>query len=163
MHWRGHVGAALLAYVPFGTWLSHSGFGSLALVGALGMVLLSTVPDADRFVSATSHRGLTHTVFFAVFVGVFVGGIGFIGGAVTGSGLDSPATAGLFGFFVGCFTILVHVAVDALTPMGVRPLWPLSDWHVSLALTPSKHPGANYAFLVAGLLASGSGYVVAVG
>jgi inner membrane protein len=47
--------------------------------------------------------------------------------------------------------------------MGVAPLWPLSRSRISLSLTRAANPVANYALLVAGVLASGAGLLVAAG
>jgi inner membrane protein len=56
------------------------------------------------------HRGITHTLAFAVYCGVLVF-------AATNNG--SASTAALIG-------VLSHLLLDALTPSGVRLFWPSS-------------------------------------
>jgi len=48
--------------------------------------------------------------------------------------------AGWFGT-VSTLTVLGHLAGDMLTPMGVWPFRPLSAWHYTAELTPSKIRG----------------------
>ena len=119
MYRKGHVGAALLAYAPIAAVVVAIGFDGVAIGGGAVAVGLASLPDADQRVPFISHRGVTHTVHFAVGIGVL---LGLGGGLVGASGGPVPAIAlGAFGFVVGTVTLLSHVAADALTPMGVEP------------------------------------------
>lgn len=141
----------MLAYAPLGTWLAATGFEPLALVGAAVMIALATVPDWDHVVPFLAHRGVTHTVPFALALGT---GVGYVGGklaAVALPALGSPWTVGAVGFLLGTLSVLVHVAVDALTPMGIRPFWPLSGRRYSLAVVRSDDLLANYLLLLVGV------------
>ncbi|PSP81445.1 metal-dependent hydrolase [Halobacteriales archaeon QS_1_68_20] len=162
MYWKGHVGASLLAYAPFGAELVRAGDVAIASLGAAVMVALATLPDLDHRLRLVNHRGFTHTAGFAVLVGAVVGAGGYHLADAVAPLLGPATTAGQVGFLVGTLSVLTHVVADVVTPMGVRPLWPLADWHVSLSLVPAKSPIANYALLFAGVLASGSAMVVAV-
>lgn len=162
MQREGHVGAALLAYAPFGTVIAGVGFVELATLGGVGMVLLATLPDYDLYVPFVEHRGVTHTVAFALLVGSTLGA----GGVVVAVSAN-PTTAGVvgaLGLFVGTLSVLAHVAADALTPMGVRPFWPVSGRRYSLELWRADNALANYLLLVLGAAAAAGGYhLVAVG
>lgn len=149
MHCEGHVGAALLAYAPVGIWLGGAGHEQLAVVGAATMIALATVPDWDKGLPFLAHRGITHTVPFALGLGAVVGSAG-----VAVPALGPPLVVGTVGFLLGTLSVLVHVAVDALTPMGVRPFWPLSGRRYSLALVRSANPLANYLLFALGVAAS---------
>ena len=84
MHREGHVGAALLAYAPVGALTLALGFGNLALLGAGGAVVLAMLPDYDQRVPGLEHRGPTHTVWFALAVGVVLAVLGGLSGAEHG-------------------------------------------------------------------------------
>jgi inner membrane protein len=158
MYRTGHYGAALLAYAPIVAVLLATGFRTLALLGAPVAVALATLPDYDLRVPFLDHRGLTHTVWFAIAVGV-------TGGLVAGLAGNSqgPVAAiglGIFGFVVGTVSIGSHVAADALTPAGVRPFAPLRSRHYSYSVTTAKNPIANYALLGLGLIAIAGAFVL---
>lgn len=152
MYREGHVGAALLAYAPVGFVTAAVGFRFLALIGGVAAVGLAMLPDYDQRVPVVDHRGPTHTVWFAVAVGV-VGAI--VGGAV-GSSTGVVASIGLavFGFVVGAVSIGSHIAADALTPAGVRPFAPVRTRRYTYDVTKAKNPIANYALLGIGVVAA---------
>lgn len=161
----GHIGAALAAYAPVAFVATALGLDDLAVVGALAAAALSMLPDVDLRLPLVAHRGPTHTVWFALAVAGVGGYVGWTAGAPAGE----AATAGLaaFGATVAGLAVASHVAVDALTPMGVKPLWPLSDRRVSYNLTRSTNPLSNWLGLGAGsglaLVAFALGRWVAVG
>ena len=146
----GHVGAALVAYSPIAFVALRLDWVRLALVGTVVTIGLASLPDVDNYGSRLTHRGYSHTVWFALVVGA--GTAGAFAGA--GDLLPGPSTAGLtaFGFAVGTAAILSHLAVDALTPMGVAPIAPLRRRRYSLGLTRSADPVANRRLLLLGLV-----------
>lgn len=159
MHKTGHIGAALLVYSPMGLVLLLSGLDELAVLGGIGMIALATLPDCDQQLPIIAHRGPTHSLLFALVLGTILGAAGFVfGGAVVGI---SATTMGLFAFFIGMLAILSHLAADVITPMGVRPLWPLSRWHYSANIVRAKNPIANYLFFALGVAATTAALVVA--
>ncbi|MDQ2051312.1 metal-dependent hydrolase [Natronolimnohabitans sp. A-GB9] len=160
MYQVGHYGAALLTYAPLGTAVALTGNETTALVGALVCVALSTLPDCDHQLPFLEHRGPTHSFVFALLVG---GGLA----AVTAVFVD--ATSPLLGvgvvafaFVVGTLSIVSHILADALTPMGVRPFWPLSSRHYTLEVTTAANPLANYALFGIGTAATIAGLSVVV-
>ncbi|ELZ17270.1 membrane-bound metal-dependent hydrolase [Haloterrigena salina JCM 13891] len=163
MYQVGHYGTALLAYAPLGTAVALAGHETAALLGALACVALSTLPDCDQKVPLVEHRGPTHSLVFALLVGAGLAGI-----AATFAGSGSPLLgAGLvgFAFLVGALSICSHLFADALTPMGIRPLWPLSSRRYTLAVTRTANPLANYVLLGLGVAAVlvGAGIVATLG
>jgi inner membrane protein len=72
MHRERHVGAAMLAYAPLGAVVLALGFDTYALLGAVVAVGLAMLPDYDQRVPSVRHRGPTHTVWFALTVGLFL-------------------------------------------------------------------------------------------
>jgi len=89
------------------------------------------VPDLDQRVPGIAHRGSTHTIWFALVVGVIT--------AITAVVLATagPVLSAVTGFVVGASTIGSHIAADALTPAGVRPWRPVDDTHTT-RLTSSE-------------------------
>ena len=149
MHREGHVGAALLAYAPVGALTLALGFGTLALLGAGGAVVLAMLPDYDQRVPGLEHRGPTHTVWFALAVAVLGGLAGAEHGLLSALALAVWAS-------VGVATVGSHILADALTPAGVRPLAPYRDDFYCYDLARARNPLANYALLALGMLAAGA-------
>jgi len=152
MHREGHIGAALIGYAPLAFVATVLGFAEVAILGGVVAVGVAMVPDYDQRVPGLKHRGVTHTVWFALVVGVVFAVLGVL--ASTGGVLEAVGL-GVFGFALGAVTIVSHVAADALTPMGVQPLAPLDERHVSYDVARAKNPVANYALLAAGIVAVG--------
>lgn len=151
MKQAGHYGVALLVYAPVAFVVLHEGNDALALVGGVVALTLAMTPDVDRIVPSLDHRGPTHSVAFALFVGAVAGCTGWIAGTIV-----DPATApqvARFAFSVATLSVASHLLADVVTPMGIRPLWPLSDRRFTLALVPAKHGLANRALLALGTCA----------
>ncbi|EMA17171.1 metal-dependent hydrolase [Haloarcula amylolytica] len=151
MYQNGHYGAALLFVAPIGALLIAAGFVELALMAGVTAVALAMVPDLDQRVPGVTHRGPTHTVWFGLAVGLLLAAVGTL---VT----VAPSLVGVVtGFVVGSGTIASHIAADALTPAGVRPLSPVDDTHYSLDVVRAKNPLANYALLGLGIACAALG------
>lgn len=145
MYRNGHVGASLAVYAPLGFLVTALTSIEAGAVGAVGVASMAMVPDLDIRVPFLKHRGITHTVWFALLVGAVFG----VGGAALGFG-TGVATALLFGgvgLLFGVGTIGAHVLADALTPMGIRPFAPVRDDEYTLDLFTAANPVANYALL----------------
>ncbi len=114
-------------------------------------VALAMVPDLDQRVPGVTHRGSTHTAWFALAVGLLLAAVGTVMAV-------APSLVGaVTGFVVGAGTIASHIAADALTPAGVRPLSPVDDTHYSLNVVKAKNPLANYALLGLGIAGAALG------
>jgi len=157
MYRTGHYGAALLVYAPLGFLLLAAGYESLALTGVVIVMGGSMIPDWDHKLPFLTHRGFTHTVWFALLFGLAMGG----GGWLLGQELGSQAHIGLgtFGFVTGTLTIAAHILADALTPMGVRPFAPLGSGTCSFEVTRAANPIGNGLLFVLGVLVAGGAFV----
>lgn len=152
MYKFGHIGVALLVYSPVGFGMLVAGIEDLAVIGGAAMVALANLPDCDHNLPFVQHRGFTHTVGFALTVGLAVAAAGYLFGEYL---LAWPATTlASFGLLVGTLSILSHIAADSITPMGIRPFWPLSRWHYTANVVRAKSPVANYLLLAAGIFAA---------
>lgn len=164
MYQLGHYGAALLAYAPLGALVALSGHEPAAVGGGLVCLACSTLPDCDHRVPLLEHRGPTHTVAFALLVGAALAAVTGILVDATPAGLAAvvaPVGLGVepavsvdlvtFAFVVGALSIGSHLLADALTPMGIRPFWPVSRRHYTLEVTRAANAIANYVLLGLGL------------
>ncbi|MDJ1431732.1 metal-dependent hydrolase [Halostagnicola sp. A-GB9-2] len=161
MYQLGHYGVALLAYAPLGVAVALSGSEVLAVAGALVCVSLSTLPDCDHNVAFLEHRGITHTLAFAVLVG---GALAAAASMLLTSGTSFVTESIVpFAFVVGTLSIVSHLLADAITPMGIRPFRPFSSYHYTAKLTPAANPVANYALFGLGVCATaGAVWLVSV-
>lgn len=146
----GHVGLALLLYAPLAYLLLRFGRDRRMWTGA--MVLLAVVmwPDVDVYVAALAHRGITHTVWAALLVGILVAGIAWGFSPVAHARRYGVA---VFGFQVGALGIVAHLLGDVVTPMGIRPLYPVYREPYTFDLVLASDPQANTGLLVAGVVA----------
>lgn len=144
----------MLVYAPLGLVLLLLGRADLALVGELGMCWLASLPDYDQRVPFVKHRGVTHTLAFALLVGLVFGTLGWLLGGRPDA-LEAAPLAG-FGFSVGTLAVLAHLAGDVITPAGITPLWPLSDRTMTLSVVRADNTLANYGLLSLGALATGA-------
>ena len=170
MYRTGHYGVSAGLYAPIAGALVGSGRVTLAVVGGVIAAWLTMLPDLDHRLPVISHRGPTHSLAFALAVGgavgLFVdavvapvfGDFGASGWAVPG--LDSGVAA--FSAVVATLTIVGHLLADVITPMGIRPFWPVSDWSITLDITPAKNPIANYVLLAAGTFAAATAVLTAL-
>ncbi|RQG93167.1 metal-dependent hydrolase [Natrarchaeobius halalkaliphilus] len=149
MQQTGHYGAALVAYAPVGFVVAVLLSAELAAVSGFVAIGLSVLPDVDMKTARIAHRGVTHTVHFAVLVGVILGLTGILVGVQTNFG--APFVLGSLGLVIGTIAVASHIAVDALTPMGVDPLFTGNRY--SLSVTTAADPVANYALFCLGVTA----------
>lgn len=177
MHKDGHVGVALLLYAPVVAVMSYHAewLYPYALAGALAMVDLlwpvatltgtsvtfsfAMIPDLDMKMPGVKHRGITHTVWFALFTGLVTAGLTYgIGAYVAGRApqtlpRETLVVGTLFMGFVGAFSVVTHILGDAMTPMGVEPFAPLSDTNYTLDLWNADNSVANGLLLALGVVA----------
>ncbi|SDM22623.1 inner membrane protein [Halogranum gelatinilyticum] len=170
MYRFGHYGVSLLVFAPVGFALVSLGAISLAFVTGATMLWLAMLPDVDHRLPGVPHRGPTHSLLFAALVGAVFAGVG----AVLGQGLGLGSVFGFsapgigtvdlatFGFFLGALTVVAHLLGDAITPMGVNFLWPLSGTEFTLSLTPADSTLWNYGLFVLGVAATAATAVLTI-
>jgi inner membrane protein len=160
MYQVGHYGASLLVYAPLGAAVAAIGHETIAIVGGLLCVALSTLPDVDHRLPLVDHRGPTHTVLFALLVGAALAGATAL--SLDGAAASVDVGVVVFAFVVGALSIGSHLLADVLTPMGIRAFWPVSRRRYSWNLTPAKSPVANAVLLGLGLVATVAAVVLVV-
>lgn len=148
MYLLGHLGLGLLA----GAVMVALRPGRQAAVAAGVAVLFATAPDVDHYVVGVAHRGLTHTVWAALGMGLALALLAGVAARRRGEGRSAVAAPGFAG---GAAAGLTHLLGDVLTPMGVRPFHPLVGTTYTLDLVAAHDVRANLALLCAGCLAVG--------
>lgn len=163
MHKDGHYGVNGLLYAPVLYWTLGRGATDLALYGTVIVVVTATLPDVDVWFDPglrhrgnilthllpIRHRGITHTVWFALGVGLLLGA----GSYALGVPGHSDAVVGGFAGAVGVLGVCGHLLGDAFTPRGVAPLEPVSDWRLSLDAVTAGSNIANAGLLFVGISA----------
>jgi inner membrane protein len=153
---NGHYGVVLLAFAPIGVALVSAGLGGVAFVVGAGALWLAMLPDVDHRLPGVSHRGITHTLWFALLVAGVLAGVGFAAGRVGLGAPYDPQLLAATGAGVGLLAVGSHLLADALTPMGIRPLWPLSNVRYTLSLVTADSTVGNYGLLSLGVFATGA-------
>lgn len=156
MYKKGHLGVSLLVFAPLGYALVTLDYPALALLVGGTMLWLAMLPDVDHRIPGVSHRGVTHTLLFAVAVGVAFGALGaaLARAGATDVGTLAPASLAAVGFGLGVVTVLAHLLGDVLTPAGVALFWPLSGRTYSLSVVRADNAVANLGLFVAGVFAA---------
>ena len=161
MYRTGHLGMSLLVFAPIGYLLVVAGAPLAALLTGGVMLWLAMLPDVDHRLPLISHRGVTHSLLFAIVIGSAFAGVCFglvqVGGdalALELLGLNSLGNLGVvaFGFAVGFLAVGSHLLGDILTPAGVNLLWPIQTAY-SLNLTRADDTLANYGLFLLGVFA----------
>lgn len=147
MYLLGHLGIALLVFAPIAFVLVRTGRLRPAGFGGVALLLLASVPDVDSYVAGLAHRGITHTVWAALALGVLLAVVGWCCWAWGGPRRTDSAT---FGFLVGATTVVNHLVGDVITPMGIRPFYPVSEAEYSLRLVLARNPETNLGLFAAG-------------
>lgn len=136
----------------------------IGLIGGVVFIGLSSTPDVDRHFDSSmnsrrsdilhyvpiSHRGFTHTVWFAILAGVMSAGIVLLlGTTYTGDVVRVEALSAI-GFLCGFGGVVGHIFGDMLTPTGVTPLSPVQKKTYSLNLCNAANTTVNYGLLLLG-------------
>jgi inner membrane protein len=157
MYRKGHQGMALLFAAPPSVLLilttGNPGAGLTFTALAFTVAML---PDTDQRIPFVKHRGITHTIVFAVAVALIGGVLLFQLVQIVLPWRDLPAVL-LFGYvasalFVG---LLSHLFADSLTvgsgDYAIHPFWPISDREARLGLTTASSTIWNVSLLAAGI------------
>ncbi|ELY96077.1 metal-dependent hydrolase [Natrialba taiwanensis] len=146
MYRGGHAGFNALLYAPFVPLVARTWSLELAILGAVIAIAVANLPDIDQPLPWLHHRGPTHTLWFAILIGIVAG----IGTALV---VSPTRSVFMFGCVVGTASILAHLAGDIVTPMGLTPLSPLTRKHVTLNWFKSKNSYINRVVLLIGTAA----------
>ncbi|WP_135830424.1 metal-dependent hydrolase [Halorussus halobius] len=145
----GHYGVALTLYALVGYALLSRRYDSDALYGGGVVVAFALLPDVDGDVAFLVHRGVTHTLWFALGVGAVC--VLVVASSLRGRPRREAIRGACWAFFLGAFAVVAHLLADVLNPWGVMPLYPLSPKLYALDLVYATNDAANYALLALGV------------
>lgn len=158
MRKEGHLGVSLLLTVPISLAIFLYGFPELAILFGATAIPLFSFPDIDitlqkltgkngipvlRNLITISHRGITHTVWFSIFVGSLLGGVGYYVADV------QTAVVLFAGGFLG---ITFHVIGDMFTPHGIKYFYTRTTFN----MFNYNNLIANIGILLCGILSVGT-------
>ncbi len=108
-------------------------------------VIWSVVSDFDVYIPTISHRGITHTLAFALFCGALVLALKFTS----------------FYAILASLAVILHILMDSLTPNGV-PLWmPFSTKRVRFPIIGGRIRSNNWvANLIIQIIAIGAAIII---
>lgn len=139
MNRKGHIGLTLLIVSPFVFLVGvYAGIQWAAIL--LGSALLADrIPDKDQTIPFLSHRGVTHTIPFALLVSSLFAGLLVLIVAMTETRSALPGNPlplilarldlfafVFFGFGLGFASHLVGDSLIEAYDFALTPLWPLS-------------------------------------
>jgi inner membrane protein len=146
MYAKGHTGLTLLIasllVLPFG-------YDAELVLFILLSAGLSALPDIDlewqRKGIPIHHRGVTHSILFALLIGLGLGSILFYS--------QKTLEYFLLGFFSGFIGIISHLIGDSFTKMAFKPLWPFSNKEVCFGFCTAGNKAANEGLMTVGMVA----------
>jgi len=145
---EGHFGLTLIALsligLPFGLGPDYS----MVMIIIIG-VALSSLPDIDLRTDKVHHRGITHSLLFAIIAGLIVGTIfGYLSGFIWG----------IIGFIGGFCGIILHLLGDVFTFHKFRPLYPFDaiifkrKIYLGFGLFYANNKSVNSGFFILGCM-----------
>lgn len=143
MYRSGHIGFNAIIATAIYTVATALNEPTLGMIAAVIIVGTATLPDIDLHIPITTHRGITHTAWFALFTGL-------IAGMAVQLLLGLPGFT--VGFAAGTLGVLGHLTADAFTPLGITFWYPLSRREYRIPLFTSGNPIANYLTFAIGIV-----------
>lgn len=164
MYPTGHTGINLIIYSPVASVLLYFNKTKLVFVGLLIMLVGSKLPDKDQswkdkfyipFIN--SHRGFTHTIWFALIISIPALLIGYLSNEI---GTSNRLANSLFLFSISYLSIISHLIGDVITVSGVNLFYPLKKQEYdkynynnpSLSITKAKSKIHNILYLIIGTI-----------
>lgn len=155
MKHHGHRGLTLLLATHFLVFLPL--LYALPITGM--MIAMTLSPNKEFGLARVSRRGITHTVWFAVFVATFIFlAIGSVSAIVRkavitiGGGAPAAFQPWMFACILsigGFFGVISHIIGDAIvggdSKPAVTPFWPVSRLDIRLGITDHRNPFVNEA------------------
>lgn len=150
---------ALALYAGVGYALVRRGYFRDALWGCTIVLAYTLAPDVDGKLAFLVHRGVTHTVWFSVAVGLVC--VLAAASSLRARPRREAAVGAAWAFSLGALAVVAHLLADVITPWGVMPLYPLSDALYTFDLVYATNDAANYAMFAAGALVAATAWLAA--
>lgn len=154
MYSEGHAGLTLIIFPLL---MIPLGWGDYQII-AIGLAVgVSSLPDIDLKYReyGIHHRGVTHSILFAILVGIGLGALFYYN--------DNQILWFAIGFAGGFGGIMSHLLGDMLTYHAFKPLWPFSDTEKSLGLCRASNKAVNEGLLTAGAVSFVAYFMISTG
>lgn len=170
MHSKGHAGMSLFLSAPILAVFLYFDYLLLGLFFVGSVTLMPMIPDIDiklqKYFNFINHRGITHTVQFAVVFGLIyasvIGGILYyiIGVEYILTLIKPDSFIIILGvaFITGFSAILYHLIGDAFTPTGINFFSKSSEYGFTFDKFYAKNKVANESAIILGI----SGHLVTI-
>lgn len=168
MYKPGHVGMALIFVAPISFILNIMEMPGIAALCVFSVMMLTTKPDWDLKMPFVKHRGITHTIYSATFVGVLTAvaftQVNKISERIAFISQMNSTNLIILGFVIGFISIIAHLMADVITITGIQPFSfgklgkyrPFSfiskDTRYQLQWTRADNPIANFLLIFFGFV-----------
>lgn len=151
MRKEGHLGLSLLLGSPVASALIYYGFVVESLLYLFIVSFFSSLPDIDIRLQKSAlgdifnitHRGITHTVWFGLLFGSFLGSTIYVG-------YEDPILTATIAF-AGFSVVIFHSIGDMITQYGINYIPPLTD-KIAFKWCNYNNRWANYGYLALGII-----------
>ena len=149
MNKLGHWGIVLFVFgfVVFGL-VAREKIRGAKIVTVTGL-FMGISPDIDLRIAEFAHRGVTHTVWAALVAGLVLAFLAFCFEPLSLAGRDEEA---FYGFLTGFLGVGCHLVGDIITPMGIKPLFPVLATSHTFDIVSAHNQAANLLLLIVGTL-----------
>jgi len=125
-------------------------FYIFAVLGFIKMGAFATIPDKDQSTPLINHRGLSHSIAIALLFAVVLGFVAiFFVPIFALVGIPAVPVIG-FTAFIGLYVFLAHLLGDSITPAGIKPFKPISNYKISFGWIRAENRIANLVLWIAG-------------
>ncbi|WP_049972930.1 metal-dependent hydrolase [Haladaptatus cibarius] len=149
MNKLGHWGIILFifGFVVFGL-VARERMRGAKIITVTGL-FIGVLPDIDLRIAQIAHRGVTHTMSAALIAGIALAVVAF---SFEPLSLTGKAEETFYGFITGFVAVGCHLVGDVITPMGIKPLYPILGQSYTLDIVSAHNQSANLLLLVVGIL-----------
>ncbi len=149
MNKLGHWGIVLFVFgfVIFGL-VARNKMRSAKIITVTGL-LMGVSPDVDLRIAEFAHRGITHTVWAGLVAGFALATLAFCFEPLSLAGKSEET---FYGFLTGFLGVCCHLAGDIITPMGLKPLYPILTRSHTFDIVSAHNQFANLLLFVVGVL-----------
>lgn len=164
MYKQGHIGLALLAAAPFAILFGLIFGPQWGILTIAFSFITARLPDFDQHTPLLSHRGFSHTIWFACIVSLILAVVVTVILSIGPSNISEDTSflelvssnwptllLSFLGFMLGFISHLVGDILTEAYTYTVNPFWPISDQPYTLGWTQADSKIWNWGLLLLGI------------